>query len=287
MRPTLGEAVAAAAVDLASCGIADPRREARLLVALAAGLETAAVLTYPERALELPAEARLQDMVRRRRKREPVSRLIGQREFWSLEFEVGPATLDPRPDSETLVEAALGRIGDRGARLKILDLGTGTGCLLLALLSELPNAFGLGFDLAPEAVAVARRNAAANALESRAFFAVGDWGAAARGGFDVVLANPPYVPSAEIARLAPEVALWEPRLALDGGADGSTRPPRFSRWGSRDSRRSSSRSACSTPRRRTSSRPARHWFRNTGARCRARARRSSSCRASGARPRTS
>ncbi len=220
MRPTLGEAVAAAAVDLASCGIADSRREARLLVALAAGIEAAAVLSYPERALELPAEVRLQDMVRRRRKREPVSRLIGRREFWSLEFEVGPATLDPRPDSETLVEAALGRIGDRGARLKILDLGTGTGCLLLALLSELPNAFGLGFDLAPEAVAVARRNAAANALESRAVFAVGDWGAAARGGFDVVLANPPYVPSAEIARLAPEVALWEPRLALDGGVDG-------------------------------------------------------------------
>ncbi len=220
MRPTLGEAVAAAASDLAAAGVPEPRREARLLVALAAGIETASVLSYPERALEATAAARLAEMVRRRRTREPVSRLVGRREFWSLEFEVGPATLDPRPDSETVVEAALARIADRRARLSVVDLGTGTGCLLLALLSELPNGIGLGLDLAPEAVAVARRNAAANGMEGRAFFAVGAWGAAARGGLDVVLANPPYVPTAEIARLAPEVARWEPLLALDGGADG-------------------------------------------------------------------
>ncbi len=220
MSATLGEAMTRAASDLAAAGVPDCRREARLLVALAAGIETSSVLTHPERALEDGAAVRLAEMVRRRRAREPVSRLTGRREFWSLEFEVSPATLDPRPDSETVVEAALARILDRARRLLVLDLGTGTGCLLLALLSELPNAVGLGLDRAPAAVAVARRNAAANHMESRAFFAVGSWGAAARGGFDVVLANPPYVPSAEIARLAPEVALWEPRLALDGGADG-------------------------------------------------------------------
>lgn len=220
MSATLGEAVARAATDLAACGIEGARREARLLVACAAEIEPTVVLGFPERPLEPLAEARLGELLRRRRSREPVSRLVGRREFWSLEFEVGPATLDPRPDSETLVEAALGRILDRTAPLRILDLGTGTGCLLLALLSELPNATGLGLDLAFDAVLVARRNAAANGLEARAFFAVGDWGAAVRGGCDVVLVNPPYVPSGTIAGLAPEVALYEPRLALDGGADG-------------------------------------------------------------------
>ncbi|HUK58977.1 MAG TPA: peptide chain release factor N(5)-glutamine methyltransferase [Stellaceae bacterium] len=220
MSATLGEAMARAASDLAAAGVPESRREARLLVALAAGVETASVLIHPEFALEEAAAVRLAEMVRRRRTREPVSRLIGRREFWSLEFEVGAATLDPRPDSETLVESALARIPDRTRGLRVLDLGTGTGCLLLALLSELPNATGLGLDLASGAVAVARRNAAANRLEARAFFAVGSWGAAAGGGFDVVLANPPYVPTAEIAHLAPEVAQWEPRLALDGGADG-------------------------------------------------------------------
>ena len=217
---TLGEAVARAAADLAASGIDEARREARLLVALAAEIEPTVVLGYPERPLDPLAQARLGELLRRRSAREPVSRLVGRREFWSLDFEVGPATLDPRPDSETLVEAALARIADRAALLRILDLGTGSGCLLLALLSECPNATGYGFDLAAAAVQVARRNAAANGLASRAFFAVGDWSAAVRGGYDVVLANPPYVPSGVIDALAPEVALHEPRLALDGGADG-------------------------------------------------------------------
>jgi release factor glutamine methyltransferase len=220
MSATLGEAVARAATELAASGVPEPRREARLLVALAAGVETAAVLAYPERPLVPEAQDRLAQMVGRRSAREPVSRVIGRREFWGLEFEIGPATLDPRPDSETVIEAALARIGDRSVPLAILDLGTGTGCLLIALLSELPNANGLGLDLAAGAIAVARRNAVANGLDSRAFFAVGRWGAAARGGFDIVLVNPPYVPSAEIGRLDPEVALFEPRLALDGGPDG-------------------------------------------------------------------
>jgi release factor glutamine methyltransferase len=216
----IGEAVARAASELARGGVPESRREARLLVALAAGLDAATVLGYPERPLESAAASRLQHMLGRRVAREPISRVIGRREFWSLDFALTPATLDPRPDSETLVAAALERIPDRQAAFSVLDLGTGSGCLLLALLSELPKAFGLGLDLAPEAAVAAHRNAKAMSLDSRAFFAVSQWAAAIGGGFDVVLANPPYVPAREIDGLAPEVALYEPRLALDGGPDG-------------------------------------------------------------------
>jgi release factor glutamine methyltransferase len=157
--------------------------------------------------------------VRRRAAGEPLSRLRGAREFWSLDFALSPETLDPRPESETLVAAALDAVPDRAARLRLLDLGTGTGCLLLALLSELPNAWGLGIDRAAGAAATARANAVALGLASRAAFIVGDWGEALRGGFDFVVSNPPYIPSADIPALAPEVR-HDPLRALDGGPDG-------------------------------------------------------------------
>jgi release factor glutamine methyltransferase len=217
---TIGAAIAQAAERLAACGIDEPRRDARLLAALAAGLDTAAIVGYPERPLNPAARERFERLVERRAAREPISRIAGRREFWSLDFALSRDTLDPRPDSEAVVAAALARLPDRAAPLRLLDLGTGTGCLLLALLSELPNAWGVGLDLLPGAAALARRNAAAMGLESRAFFAAGRWAAALRGGHDVVLANPPYVPSAAIAGLAPEVARFEPRPALDGGSDG-------------------------------------------------------------------
>jgi release factor glutamine methyltransferase len=217
---TIGEAIAEAARRLAACGIDSPRRDARLLAALAARLEAAAVLGYPERTLDPAARERFDRLVGRRMAHEPVSRIAGMREFWSLEFALSPETLDPRPDSETLVAAALERIADRAAPLRLLDLGTGTGCLLLALLSELPQASGVGLDILPGAAALARHNAASMGLESRAFFAVGRWAGAVIGERDVVLANPPYVPTAAIAALAPEVARFEPRAALDGGDDG-------------------------------------------------------------------
>jgi release factor glutamine methyltransferase len=217
---TIGDAVADAWARLAARGIESPRRDARLLVALAAGMDDAVVLGYPERALDDAAAERLACFVERRLKGEPVSRLAGRREFWSHGFALSPETLDPRPDSETLVEAALERVVDRQAGLSILDLGTGTGCLLLSLLAELPCAWGIGVDIVPGAAVIARRNAAAMGLESRAFFVVGDWAASLAGGFDLVAVNPPYVASGEIAELAPEVALFEPRTALDGGADG-------------------------------------------------------------------
>ncbi len=216
-----GEAVARAAAALAAAGVAEPRREARLVVALALEVEPGVVLGYPERVLDPGAAARLEALVARRQAREPYSRLCGRRPFWTLDLELAPETLDPRPDSETLVEAVLAAVPDRQAPLRLLDLGTGTGCLLLALLLELPNATGIGVDILGGAAAVARRNAAAHGLERRAFFFVGDWAQAMRAeAADVVVANPPYICSDEIDRLAPEVARHEPRRALDGGSDG-------------------------------------------------------------------
>lgn len=215
-----GEAVRSVARHLAAVGIAASRREARLLVALAAAADPATVLGWPERRLDPAAQARLRALVERRVAGEPFARLAGRRQFWSLDFALSPETLDPRPDSETLIEAALEHLGDRGAALRILDLGTGSGCLLLALLSELANAFGVGIDLLPGAAATARRNAAALGLADRAQFAVGNWGEGLAGPVDVVLANPPYICSESIDQLAPEVARYEPRIALDGGRDG-------------------------------------------------------------------
>lgn len=217
---TWGEAVASVARRLAEAGIVEARREARLLVALAASVEPATVLGWPERRLDEGAEARLEELARRRASREPYARLVGKRQFWSLDFALSSATLDPRPDSETLIESALELLPDRGASLRLLDFGTGSGCLLLALLSEFANATGVGVDLQPGAAALARRNAAALSLAGRAAFVVGNWGGALAGQVDVILANPPYICSESIDSLAPEIARYEPRVALDGGRDG-------------------------------------------------------------------
>lgn len=214
---TIGRAASLAAARLAANGIAAPRREARLLTALALGVDPAVVLGYPERAVPAAVRQRLDELVARRSAGEPVSRLRGSREFWSLDFALSAETLDPRPDSETLVGAALEFIPDRSASLRLLDFGTGTGCLLLALLSELPQAFGVGIDVEPGAVLTARRNAAALGMADRARFVAACWGEAVTGTVDVILANPPYIESEAISRL--ELA-YEPRVALDGGRDG-------------------------------------------------------------------
>lgn len=203
MTVVVDDEIAATARQLATAGVANPRHEARLLCALAVG-----------------DSARLADYVRRRAAHEPYSRIRGAREFWSLDFALSPDTLDPRPDSETLIEAALAALPDRTAPLRIVDLGTGTGALLLAMLSEYPNATGLGVDVLPGAIATAARNAAALGLANRAEFVTGDWSAINLGAADVILANPPYIPSAELAALPPEVARFDPRRALDGGDDG-------------------------------------------------------------------
>jgi release factor glutamine methyltransferase len=220
-RSTLAEAQREVGGRLAPAGIPEPRREARLLVAAATGLSAAALIADPERLLSDSEAGRLADFARRRAAREPLSRILGWREFWSLRFALGPETLDPRPDSETLIEAALEWVGSRrGDALKILDLGTGTGCLLLALLSELPAAQGLGIDAGAGTVAVAAANAGALGLAARACFRTGVWSEGIDERFDIVLCNPPYVPAGEIAWLEPEVARFDPWLALSGGADG-------------------------------------------------------------------
>lgn len=216
----LCEVLAEAAAALAEAGFEQPRRQARRLVAAALGLSAAFVLAHPERPLE-PAERRRFDaFLQRTLAHEPLSRIEGHREFWGLDFALSPETLDPRPDSETLVEAVLRRLPDRRAPLLLLDLGTGTGCLLLALLSELPAARGVGVDIALGAAATARGNARALGLGDRASFLVGDWGEALKGPFDVVVANPPYIATPAIPELPREVRDYDPRRALDGGPDG-------------------------------------------------------------------
>jgi release factor glutamine methyltransferase len=202
---------------LAAAGIDGARREARLLLAHALGVQPAQLAGGRDAAV---APDRLDALVARRAAREPLALITGSWEFWSLDFAVSPATLVPRADSETLIEAALAAFQGRAAPRRILDLGTGTGCLLLAALHEFSSAFGIGVDLVPAAVRLAGRNAAALGLADRAAFLCADWAAPLAGRFDLVLSNPPYIPAAEIAGLMPEVALHEPASALSGGADG-------------------------------------------------------------------
>ena len=219
-RATVAGALADAISALAAAGIDEPRREARLLLSAALGVDAAAILGNPDRLLRAAQRTRYAALVARRAAREPAARLLGRREFWSLDFALSPETLVPRPDSESVVEAVLSRIGDRGAPLRLLDLGTGSGCLLLALLSELPAASGIGIDIAPGAVLTAQRNAIALGFADRAGFVAGAWAAAIDGRFDAVVVNPPYVASGAIVELAPEVGRHDPRRALDGGCDG-------------------------------------------------------------------
>lgn len=153
----------------------------------------------------------------RRVRREPLAYILGHREFWSLDFLVSPATLIPRPDSEAIVEAALAACPNPR---RVLDLGTGTGCLLLTVLHERPSAFGVGVDISPDAARLAARNAHRLGLGDRAAFVCSDWTEALSGRFDLVLSNPPYIETEAVEELMPDVSEYEPRRALDGGPDG-------------------------------------------------------------------
>jgi release factor glutamine methyltransferase len=217
---TVGSVLDECADALAAAGLEAPRRLARRIVVAALGLTPAEVFAHPQRHLDQEEQARIAAIARRVVAREPLSRVVGQREFWGLDFALSADTLDPRPESETLVEAVLARLMDRESTYRFLDLGTGSGCLLLALLSEYPRASGVGIDVAFGAAAAARHNAERFGLPERACFIVGDWGGALAGGFDAVVANPPYIATAELAGLPPEVRDHDPRRALDGGADG-------------------------------------------------------------------
>jgi release factor glutamine methyltransferase len=219
-----GSLISAAARRLAVAGVEAAPREARLLLAQAMACSAQRLFNAPETPVPREAQARFEDLLCRRAAGEPLSRIAGKREFWSLEFALSPATLDPRPDSETLIEGVLRRLSGRSRALRILDLGTGSGCLLLALLSEYPSAWGLGIDRSIEAAATAARNAARLGLSERASFLTGDWAAAlglsGGGGFDLIVSNPPYIASEEIEALDPSVRIYDPRAALDGGPDG-------------------------------------------------------------------
>jgi len=217
---TVGGLLCQAGQRLRAAAIGSPRLEARLLLAHALGCRTDDLLRDPHAAVSPEPAARFAALLGGRLEHTPIAYLTGEREFWSLPFLVSPATLIPRPDSETLVEAALAAFPERGVVRRVLDLGTGTGCLLLAALTEFPDAFGVGMDRIPEAAALAARNAGRLGLSHRAAFVAADWAAPLAGRFDLILCNPPYIPTVEIAGLMPDVADHEPVSALDGGADG-------------------------------------------------------------------
>jgi len=219
---TIAEARRALANTFREANLDSPELDARLLVGHALGLDHTTLATAASRELDAAAAAALAAFVTRRLAREPVARILGTKEFWGLPLRITQATLVPRPETETVVDVALAAIdagGSRARALRIADLGTGSGAILLALLSELPCAFGIGTDLSHEALGVARVNAIRLGLSARAAMVVGDFGAPLASGFDLVVANPPYVASGDIAGLSPEVR-HDPQRALDGGADG-------------------------------------------------------------------
>ena len=217
---SIRDAVREAEDRLTKARVESAKLDARVLVQHAFGITRESMLMHPFDPAKEPWLSRGRDMVRRRSQGEPVSRILGRREFWSLEFLISPATLDPRPDTETVVEAVLAHIADRAAPLRILDLGVGSGCLLVALLTELPTASGIGVDAEPGAASMARRNAERLGVWQRAEFCVGNWAAALDERFDVVVSNPPYIPSPNMRWLPVEVRGFDPYIALDGGEDG-------------------------------------------------------------------
>ena len=218
---TRGAALRALRTMLAEAGVESFAADARLLLCAADGLSRADLIGEPEAALSASALARLATLAARRAAREPLSRILGRREFWGLPLAISPAVLDPRPETETLVEAVVGQFARRRAeRLRILDLGAGSGAILCALLTEFDSATGVAVDLSAPAAAQAQANLAARGLAARAVVVVGNWGQAVRGPFEVIVSNPPYIPSAEIGDLDREVRDHDPALALDGGRDG-------------------------------------------------------------------
>ena len=217
---SVGALLDAAARTLAAAGVEEARTDARILLAHALGRPGDRLHGAEDMAVTDAGAAWFERLVARRRARQPVSRILGARGFRELDLVIGPAALDPRPDTETLVEATASAYPDRTGQFRVLDLGTGSGALLLAVLQLYPRAAGLGVDLSRECLALAARNAVRHGLARRARFLEGRWCRGIASRFDIILCNPPYVPTDTIAGLEPEVARFEPRLALDGGADG-------------------------------------------------------------------
>jgi release factor glutamine methyltransferase len=203
-----------------ACGIEDPKREAGITLSAASGVTPVALIVAPEAPLG-SAASRVEEFAARRAAGEPLARILGKREFWGLELAISPEVLDPRPETETIVEASLRRLGRRREEaLRVLDLGVGSGALICALLGEFAHARGVGVDISAAAADVARRNVAACGLAGRAEIRIGDWTKGLEGPFDLIVSNPPYIPRADLSRLPREVRNFDPRLALDGGIDG-------------------------------------------------------------------
>jgi release factor glutamine methyltransferase len=217
---TIGSTLSKLAAALSEAGFDEARRRARRLLAVALGLTPEEVFARADRIVTEDKGLQIAALLKRALAHEPLSRIQGTRSFWGLDFVLSPDTLDPRPETETLVEAIVARLTDRDRTYRFLDLGTGTGCLLLALLSDYPQATGIGVDRAEGAVATARRNAERLGCADRVSFEIADWGAGLEGRFDIVVSNPPYIETGEIPRLPLEVRDFDPRLALDGGTDG-------------------------------------------------------------------
>lgn len=225
---TLGTLLAGARRRLAEAGIDTAAIDARLLVEAATGASRLDLLAATDRPVAADSAARLDDWISRRAAGEPVGRILGSASFYGLDFALGPDTLEPRPDTEVLVEVALGAVrtgriagvSPDGTGLRLLDLGTGTGAIAVTLLAKLPGANGLATDLSPGALDVAKDNAGRNGVADRLDFALGDFFAAVDGSFNLIVSNPPYIASDVIAGLDREVRLHDPRLALDGGSDG-------------------------------------------------------------------
>ena len=219
---TVAEARRALAAKFHAAGLDSPDLDSRVLIGHALGLDHAALAAAASRCLGTDEQSAIAALAGRRLAGEPVARILGCKEFWSLPLRIGAATLVPRPETETVVEAALAAIdagGPRTRELRVADLGTGSGALILALLSELPSAFGIGTDASFQALVVARDNARRLAL-TRAKFIACNMATALRGPFDAIVSNPPYVATGDIATLAPDVRDFDPHLALDGGIDG-------------------------------------------------------------------
>lgn len=219
---TIAQARRALAERLRKAGIETPDLDARVLVGAACGLDLTGLAREADRVLDNDTRARIADFAARRIKGEPVARILGRKEFWSLDLSLTPAALVPRPDTETIVAAALEALGAarREQQWRIADIGTGSGAILLALLGELPHATGIGTDISDDALACARANATALGLDARATFERRDITEGLAGPFDLIVSNPPYIRSGEIDALPAEVRDHDPRLALDGGPDG-------------------------------------------------------------------
>lgn len=220
---TIASARQAMTETFSAAGIDSADADARLLIAHALDIDRATLATHGHRVLTPVELEKIEVLAARRLKREPVAYILGRKEFWSLSLAVTPDVLVPRPETETVVELVLDEVVNdamRMEKLRILDIGTGSGALLLALLSELENAVGTGTDISAAALSIARGNAERNGLADRCHFVASDLLAGLTGQFDLVVSNPPYVARGDIARLAPEVRDHEPQVALDGGNDG-------------------------------------------------------------------